>query len=413
MHRLFSTIVIFSFLLSPLTHAQSELIPQESLTPVIPVLVDTQSQISGIFAPPTNTPPVLTLSGANPALVSQGTTYVDSGATATDTEDGTITPTVTGAVNTAVPGTYTRTYTATDSGGQSVTQTRTVAVVPPGPLIPNEVQTIDYYAYGQVRNNTQAGTFNEQKKFTGYEYDTDAGLSYANARYYNQDVGQFVSEDPVFWELGLTKDGAQAVQQPQAQNSYGYAGGNPIGRKDPSGRCSTVAMAVACGLFMPDFESGEPIGSNIYQSSPTQSAENALFIAGFVSGNAETKTGVKSVEMLTSQQKGRIGEIASGVVVGIKEKIRVNGSDRIPDSLDRFNNVLNEVKNVAYQGLTKQLKDYAKYANDAGMQFNLYVAPYTKLSQPLQNMINDGSINLIRMDQKALDGARDILFKSK
>ncbi len=230
-----SLIFLFSLTLNPLAHAQTEPIPQESLTSVIPVPVDTQSQIPGIFAPPTNTPPVLTLSGTNPTLVSQGSTYVDSGATATDTEDGTVTPTVTGTVNTAVQGTYTRTYTATDSSGQSVTQTRTVAVVPPGPLIPNEVQTIDYYAYGDIRQNTKATSFDIQRKYIGELYDDTAQLSYLNARYYNPSTGQFVSEDPVFWELGLTKDGAQAVQQPQAQNSYGYAGGNPIGRKDPLG----------------------------------------------------------------------------------------------------------------------------------------------------------------------------------
>ncbi|MFZ2707526.1 MAG: immunoglobulin-like domain-containing protein, partial [Minisyncoccia bacterium] len=174
----------------------------------------TQSQIPGIFAPQTNTPPVLTLSGTNPTLVSQGSTYVDSGATATDTEDGTVTPTVTGTVNTAVQGTYTRTYTATDSGGQSVTQTRTVAVVPPGPLIPNEVQTIDYYPYGDIRQNTKATSFDIQRKYIGELYDDTAQLSYLNARYYNPSTGQFVSQDPVAQTLGINNISQQLLLDP-------------------------------------------------------------------------------------------------------------------------------------------------------------------------------------------------------
>ena len=48
--------------------------------------------------------------------------------------------------------------------------------------------------------------------------------------------GQFISQDPVFWEIGLTQDGKNALSSPQALNSYGYAGDNPITNKDPNGR---------------------------------------------------------------------------------------------------------------------------------------------------------------------------------
>jgi hypothetical protein len=44
--------------------------------------------------------------------------------------------------------------------------------------------------------------------------------------------GQFVHEDPVFWEIGQTQDGKAVLSNPQALNSYGYANGNLITGKD-------------------------------------------------------------------------------------------------------------------------------------------------------------------------------------
>src|SRR6266566_2482749 len=76
-------------------------------------------------------------------------------------------------------------------------------------------------------------------KFARRNYvEIDAGVVHAllNARYYSSDRGQFISEDPVFWEIGLTQDGKNALANPQALNSYGYANDNPITGKDPLGR---------------------------------------------------------------------------------------------------------------------------------------------------------------------------------
>jgi RHS repeat-associated protein len=99
------------------------------------------------------------------------------------------------------------------------------------------VETLDYYPYGGVRIDTKTGTYiGEKRKFIGQEYDAQTALSYLNARYYDGARGQFLSEDPVFWEVGQTRDGKAVLSNPQAQNSYSYAGNNPIISKDPSGR---------------------------------------------------------------------------------------------------------------------------------------------------------------------------------
>ncbi|MES2285695.1 MAG: DUF5011 domain-containing protein [Bacteroidota bacterium] len=72
--------------------------------------------------------PVVTLNGAASQTISLQGTYTELGATATDEEDGAVTPVVSGTVNEDLAGTYTITYTATDAAGNAGTATRTVIV---------------------------------------------------------------------------------------------------------------------------------------------------------------------------------------------------------------------------------------------------------------------------------------------
>ncbi len=73
--------------------------------------------------------PVITLTGTGTIDVNLGDVYTDAGATATDEEDGTITPTVTGTVNTDKVGSYTLTYKAVDAAGnEAAVVTRIVNV---------------------------------------------------------------------------------------------------------------------------------------------------------------------------------------------------------------------------------------------------------------------------------------------
>ena len=73
--------------------------------------------------------PTIKVDGDNPATVLAGRTYVDEGATCSDSTDGDITPTPdTSEVDIHTPGTYTVTYTCTDMAGNTATATRTVIV---------------------------------------------------------------------------------------------------------------------------------------------------------------------------------------------------------------------------------------------------------------------------------------------
>ncbi|WP_285403035.1 RHS repeat-associated core domain-containing protein [Luteibacter sp. ME-Dv--P-043b] len=88
----------------------------------------------------------------------------------------------------------------------------------------NIVSNADYRPYG-----TQVlGTLEQGPGYTGHLNDVDSGLVYMQARYYDPDVGRFLSIDPVAIKPGSLVD----------VNRFGYANDNPVTFQDPSGRCT-------------------------------------------------------------------------------------------------------------------------------------------------------------------------------
>ena len=67
----------------------------------------------------------------------------------------------------------------------------------------------------------------EQLEFTGHERDTPA-LDYMHARYYQTDLGRFLSVDPVL-------DMAASLPEPRRWNRYTYVANNPVNATDPTG----------------------------------------------------------------------------------------------------------------------------------------------------------------------------------
>jgi RHS repeat-associated protein len=81
------------------------------------------------------------------------------------------------------------------------------------------VHKADYFAFGS--RFEKDGDFDESHGFTGKEYDSDTGLYYYNARWYDSELGRFISEDPVI--------------DPNNPNLYSYCANNPLTNTDPTG----------------------------------------------------------------------------------------------------------------------------------------------------------------------------------
>jgi RHS repeat-associated protein len=92
----------------------------------------------------------------------------------------------------------------------------------------NKVFQRDYYPFGTELMVSGYGT---DYRYTGKELDSETGLYYYGARYYDPKIGRFISVDPV-------KD---------YTNPYSYVRNNPLNATDPSGMRTSLRMKLTRG----------------------------------------------------------------------------------------------------------------------------------------------------------------------
>jgi RHS repeat-associated protein len=97
------------------------------------------------------------------------------------------------------------------------------------------------YVYDSFGNLTSSsGTAVNPFQYTGRDYDAETGLRYYRARYYDPQIGKFISEDP----LGFAGD---------SPNFFAYVSNNPAGVTDHFGLRGEVAKAGLCQISTAKF----------------------------------------------------------------------------------------------------------------------------------------------------------------
>ena len=78
-----------------------------------------------------------------------------------------------------------------------------------------------YESFGNLTFSEGTPADSNSFRYTGREFDSETGLYYYRARYYDPEVGRFLSEDPIGFDGGI--------------NFYSYVGNNPINFFNPFG----------------------------------------------------------------------------------------------------------------------------------------------------------------------------------
>ena len=311
----------------------------------------------------------------------------------------------------------------------------------------NVIGRMDYGPFGQ---ELIASTGKQKNIFAGVFAEGEAGFDYAEARMYQPRTGRFNRPDPI--NAGL--------MNPQRWNAYSYALNNPLSFSDSTGLqansqlpgsfCAAEYSYASCGgdgLFWDNelggggFQFGgeyaraqeqgyvpgmppdiwaalEQFGQELTQTmdavrEAAQAKQTELRTRVRMIGACEDDSGDvcdrsgNKIEMHQSiavrtgpgaaVAVGRAGEeiVRALTNIGAKTRMVVNGRVRIADG--KLGRSISEVKNVAYQAYTRQLRDFADAARENQGVFNLFVRYNTKLSLPLQDAIIRGEVYLSRV----------------
>lgn len=220
-------------------------------------------------------------------------------------------------------------------------------------------------------------------------------------------IGRFISADDIS-NLAANNDFISF-------NLYTYCLNNPVNRVDEDGNLSllncakvaigavafagAIALTVATGGSATTIAIGMvKIASSValstlasgyagYRSNGKQGMIDGM-CDGFMFGSINAFVGAtaKSIDIAkatsgTSNSMGQDGERLAHINPKKKTTIKINGRSRIPDKLTKRKLV--EVKNVKYISNTRQLKDFADYADMKNLKKILYVRPNTKVSSSL------------------------------
>ncbi|MDR1345424.1 MAG: hypothetical protein LBK03_01800 [Bacteroidales bacterium] len=90
------------------------------------------------------------------------------------------------------------------------------------------IQHLQYLPFGETRLDQRTTRWSSRYTFSGKEKDEESGYSYFGARYYNSDLGIWLSPDPL-------------SDQAPHQTPYAYCSNNPINRFDPNGMADWYA----------------------------------------------------------------------------------------------------------------------------------------------------------------------------
>ena len=167
----------------------------------------------------------------------------------------------------------------------------------------NVVQSYRLDTFGKIVSAT--GSVEQPYLFTGREFDRETGLYYYRARYYDPEVGRFISRDPIGLNGGV--------------NLYLYAESNPVNNTDPYGYLSFGSLKDsflnAYDIVKPIYDKYKPVydkvklGHGIYKSTKKCSKKE------------EYEQAKSTVSTLTSLMGGN--PMASGAETAVNKAIDI------------------------------------------------------------------------------------------
>lgn len=160
----------------------------------------------------------------------------------------------------------------------------------------------DYYPYGKILRQFSAWTTAEKYLTTQHERDIETGLDYRGARFYDSDIGRFLSLDP------------HAADYPQFSD-YCYVVGNPIMLIDPDGKDNKPTDATALHSTLPEWviwihASYNPTGAALLTNSYAMESMfgDEAWVAKYTKRLSEHGLGVAAIDAIVGTVQAYSGD---------------------------------------------------------------------------------------------------------
>lgn len=231
-----------------------------------------------------------------------------------------------------------------------------------------ELVKYEYNSWGKLLNLTDYSSNGLGRRnpfrFKGYYYDEELGMYYLNSRYYDPEVGRFISPD--------TTDILEVQDDLYDKNLYAYCDNNPVMRIDSSGAVWHLAVGAVVGVatqFVADVGIGLATGSSFGEVISSLSlvdyaaaaiggaiAASGIGFAGAVVANATlggtTYLANCSYKGVKANKKDFIASTVIGGVAGAIGGPGANGKN-MRGVYSRSKQVINATKSVRKQAMYK------------------------------------------------------------
>ena len=233
--------------------------------------------------------------------------------------------------------------------------------------------------------------------YTGHEEIVEVGLVHMNGRVYDQELGRFISADPI----------VQAPFVTNSYNRYAYVWNNPLKYNDPTGFVAVFAVAPTGPIGIASTYNGKQVGLTNEDIDDAKNAFNA-FRAGAAFGFAK-KLGATDEQAFTFARMvvdphkalSEISENQAENALDAEDKVE---ADNEIDSFDKLVESANHIKGSIEAG---QAEQYEKEGDPEGAykEFKGITKPETEV-----DISRNGRKQKIADDKK--DG-RKVTYREK
>ena len=243
---------------------------------------------------------------------------------------------------------------------------------------------------------------NNPFRYRGYIYDEETGFYYLQSRYYNPEVGRFISSD-VLLSTG---------QGVLGHNAYAYCGNNPASRIDTEGDlwdtlfdvvslCLSVADVIAApadpwawaGLagdvidlipFVTGVgEATKAVGATVKVINRVDDAVDTIKIVNAVDFTDDALDTIKTLDKVNGATKSSLSagrrihhgyKAGDDILYGISKEVTRN---RVrADFVDEANKIIYELKPNNPRGLRQGIKQLQRYRVEFGREYELFLELY-------------------------------------